>query len=211
MRIGLLIDALARLGIELGRPHVDRQARVLQGGEQLVHPRQGADPRQRRGHVVTVDDVLVRRDGEDIGDGAGAQPVARAQNRRAPVCQRFVGHRFGVGVVLDRLVVAVEEPATLALDDRRRRRHAQPEQAALAIPAHQQRSKPEVIVEPGCGGGRQRGQRRRRSVDAGNRRELAVLGARIGAVDAGQVRRQRQRNHDDEQDHEQTALHQNRK
>ena len=31
------------------------------------------------------------------------------------------------------------------------------------------------------------------AVDARERRELAILGARIGAVDAGEVRRQRQR------------------
>jgi hypothetical protein len=42
------------------------------------------------------------------------------------------------------------------------------------------------------------------------RGELAVLGARIGAMDASQVHRQRQRNHGDEQGGEQ-ALHQNRK
>ena len=53
----LLVDALASLGVELGRPHVDGQPGVLQRGEQLIGAREAADPRDRRRHLFGVDRV----------------------------------------------------------------------------------------------------------------------------------------------------------
>jgi hypothetical protein len=75
----------------------------------------------------------------------------------------------------------------LAAHDRRRGRHVQDEQPALAVPAHEARAEPEVIVEPAAECRRQRGDGGHGAVDARKGSELAVLRARVRTVHAGEV------------------------
>ena len=49
-----------------------------------------------------------------------------------------------------------------------------------------------MIVEPEAEVGGEGGDRRPRAVDVRERRQLAILRARIAAIDAGKVRRERQ-------------------
>jgi hypothetical protein len=115
-------------------------------------------------------------------------------------------------VVVHARVVAIEEPAVAAQDDARRRRHAQAEVAQLAVPAHERRAKTEVILEPRGESLRKRAHGLPSTFERRKRGHGAVLDERVCAVEAGQIRGQRQQHQKEKQrDQRASGGHQNRK
>ena len=119
--IGLKVDPLPSLRLEQGGADVDvgdigaaREHRV-----HLVGPRLGMDAPQARRELLGIDRVLVGCDGEDVGDAARAQPVARGDERVAPVLELRRRERRLIGAIFDAAIVCIEEPAVAAFDDHR--------------------------------------------------------------------------------------------
>src|SRR5207249_1517435 len=140
-----------------------------------------------RRHLLSVDDVLVGRDGEYEPDAALVQPVVGGHEGRAPRAELFRRERPFGDVVVERRVVGIEEPTAAPFDDGRGRRHAKPEQARFAEPAHERRTETKVVVEPVAQTVAEVGDRFPGAVEPGEHRHLAVLGARVGAVGARKV------------------------
>src|SRR5262245_4834484 len=159
MGVGHVEQPILRLAGEDGLTNVDDDAGIESRREHLIGPRNRRHLADVVVEVFRINDVIVWRNREHVGDSASAAPIARAKDRLPPVVN-FTGRKQTlIGEIVQPGVFGVIEPAVLAANDLWRRRDAESEIPGLAVPAYERGSESEVILKPlvETGGPRERG------------------------------------------------------